>query len=350
MAKILGLASRYPGLASGVCMAAFLCALGCFLLMTRTTSGRAEPSGEERATEFAADRAVPATAPVPFDADRAMGYLKDVCRIGPRISGSDGMKRQQELMQKHFEGLGGKLNYQRFKAKQNSRKQAVEMANLVVSWFPERQRRVLICSHYDTRPIADQEPDPRDWEKPFLSANDGGSGVALLMELAHAVKDLKTAVGVDFVFFDGEEYIFDRHNDRYFFGSQHFAQQYRRSRGQSVYLAGVLLDMVGGKNARFTKEPNSLVSAGPLVEQLWRIAAAQKCPAFVNEMGNVQVLDDHLALNRAGIPTADIIDFDSDPGKMYPHWHRLSDVPDNCSGDSLAQVARVLGVWLQIVK
>lgn len=349
MAKILGMASRHPALTSGVCLIAVLVLIGS-LVMFKATSGNAEPPSGERQTEFAADRALPATTAVPFDADRAMGYLEDICRIGPRMSGSDGMKRQQELMQKHFENLGGTVSYQRFKAKQSSQKQTVEMVNLIVSWFPERQQRILICSHYDTRPIADQEPDPRDWEKPFLSANDGGSGVALLMELAHAMKDIKAAVGVDFVFFDGEEYIFERQRDRYFFGSQHFAQEYRKARGKPAYRAGILLDMVGGKNARFTKEPNSLMAAGPLVEQIWKIAAAQKCSAFVNQMGTVEVLDDHLALNRAGIPTVDIIDFDSDPAKMYPHWHRLSDVPSNCSADSLTQVARVLGVWLQIVK
>ncbi len=83
------------------------------------------------------------------------------------------------------------------------------MTNLIVSFFPDRERRVILCSHYDTRPIADQEPDPRKWREPFLSANDGGSGVAFLMELGNQMKDLPTKVGVDFVFFDGEEYIFD---------------------------------------------------------------------------------------------------------------------------------------------
>ena len=109
--------------------------------------------------------------------------------------------------------------------------------------------------------------------------------------------------------------------------------------------------MVGGKNARFPMEANSMLLAGRLTQELWNIAADRKCGAFLQEMGNVQVQDDHLALNNvARIPTADIIDFDMDIEKMYPHWHRLSDVPANCSGDSLAQVARVLGAWLQIVK
>src|SRR5262249_6645225 len=140
-----------------------------------------------------------------IDAKRALGYLEEICRIGPRISGTVGMKKQQDLLQKHFEKHGAKVERQPFKARQAHQRQDVDMANMIVSWHPERMRRVMICSHYDTRPIADQEEDMRKWDEPFLSANDGGSGVALLMELAHHMKDLKTQVGVDFVFFDGEE-------------------------------------------------------------------------------------------------------------------------------------------------
>src|SRR5262245_2650735 len=108
--------------------------------------------------------------PVAFDAKRAMQYLEKVCDLGPRISGSGGMKKQQDLLKKHFEDHGAKVQLQRFKAKQKSRAKPVEMANLIASWHPDRQRRVILCAHYDTRPIADQEPDERRWTKPFVSA------------------------------------------------------------------------------------------------------------------------------------------------------------------------------------
>ncbi len=257
------------------------------------------------------------------------------------MSGTDGMKKQQELIQKHFEKLGAKVEYQRFQARQRSRPDKVEMANMIVSWHPDRHRRVILCSHYDTRPIADQEPDERRWRDPFVSANDGGSGVALLMELGHHMKDLKTNVGVDFVLFDGEEYIFHR-NDDYFFGSKHFGAEYSKSkRGKVRYSAAILLDMIGGKGASFPVEQNSWKFAEPLVVEVWRIAAELKCQAFRGNFGKFEVLDDHVPLNRAGIPAIDIIDFD------YPHWHRLTDTPENCSPESMEQVARVLLVWLQ---
>jgi glutaminyl-peptide cyclotransferase len=310
-----------------------------WLIMGISSSANAEQKPPRE--EFAADRAPAAAAPVPFDAKRAMGYLEAVCKIGPRISGSEGMKKQQELLKKHFESHGAKVELQSFPARQVSQKKPVEMANLIAVWNPEAQRRVILCAHYDTRPIADQERDRDKWYGRFVGANDGGSGVALLMELAHHMKELKPQVGVDFVLFDGEEYIFDPPNDKYFFGSEHFAQQSRNAKHR--YAAAILLDMVAGKDARFPYEGNSVFLAGKLLEQVWDIAGELKCGRFQKKVGH-EVLDDHLALNRAGIPAIDIIDFD------YPHWHRLSDTPENCSGETMAEVAKVVSVWLQRVK
>lgn len=313
-----------------------------WLLMSR--SGNGDGAEPERARDgFAADRVEA------FDGERALGYLKEVCNLGPRQSASEGMKKQQELLKKHFEALGARVELQSFTARQKSRKEAVEMANMIVSFFPDRQRRIILCSHYDTRPIADQERNRRDWEKPFVSANDGGSGVALLMELGNHMKKIDPAVGVDFVFFDGEEYIFDpgdgfsRDGDKYFFGSEHFAKEYRRGKPKHKYVAAILFDMIGGKNPRFPIEQNSWVSAGALTKQLWEIGLQENCQSFQNKMGD-RVNDDHLALNAAGIPAVDIIDF------SYPHWHRLSDTPENCSADGLVQVAKVVTIWMKRLK
>jgi len=312
----------------------WLVVLGC---------GMAQQSAAKPKDGFATDRG---PAPLAFDADRAMGYLKDVCKIGPRISGTDGMKQQQDLIKKHFEDLGADVSFQHFTARQRSEGRDVEMANLIVRWNPDRPRRVLLCSHYDTRPIADQEPSRQRWHDPFISANDGASGVALLMEMGNHMKDIDPSVGVDFAFFDGEEYVFDQ-SDEYFFGSKEFAKQYTKSKdkNKTQYVGAVLLDMIGGKNARFPIEKNSFWKAPDLVRELWKSADDMGCTAFrSSEFSKFAVEDDHLPLNKAGIPAVDIIDFD------YPHWHRLTDTPENCAGDSLDQVARVLGVWVQRAK
>ncbi len=291
--------------------------------------------------QFAQDRPQ-APTPAAFDGKRAMGYLEAICQIGPRISASDGMKKQQDLIQKHFEKLGATVTRQRFKARQKSVREDVEMVNLVVSWNPEAAQRVLLCSHYDTRPIADQEDDRRNWGKPFLSANDGGSGVALLMELGHHMKDLKLAVGVDFVFFDGEEFIHVPDEDIYFFGSKHFAAEYRKQK-KVRYQAGILLDMVAGKNARFPIEQNSWWKAGSLIKEVYTTAQMLNVARFRgDEFSRSAVEDDHIPLNNGGIPTIDIIDFE------YPHWHRLTDTPANCSAETMADVAKVVSVWLQL--
>ncbi|HEY3788234.1 MAG TPA: M28 family peptidase, partial [Urbifossiella sp.] len=164
----------------------------------------AEPTGLEppKKTEFAEDavKTIPA-ADIKFDQERSLKYLTQLCDIGPRISGSAGMKKQQEILEKHFKDLGATVTRQEFKARQLSRKDNTDMVNLIITWRPEKQRRILICSHYDTRPIADQEENRRNWNKPFVSANDGASGVAMMMELGNHMKGLKSEVGVDFICF-----------------------------------------------------------------------------------------------------------------------------------------------------
>lgn len=314
------------------------------LVMLHLFTNNADSSDKPSRDEFASDREG-GEKPIAIDAKRVMRYLDDICKIGPRISGSEGMKKQQQLMEKHFKDLGGKITYQKFTAKQKSLRQSCDMANMIISFKPDVTTRVILCSHYDTRPIADQEPNERRWRDPFVSANDGGSGVALLMEMAHSMKDLKTNVGVDFVFFDGEEYIFDAKRDEYFFGSKHFAAEYRKNRRKVQYKGAILLDMIAGKGANFPIEQNSWFKASKLTEQIWGIADELKCTAFKqNQFSKFAVEDDHIPLNAAGIPAIDIIDFD------YPHWHLLSDLPKNCSAAPMEQVAKVCSVWLQRVK
>ena len=298
---------------------------------------------EKQRVPFAIDRAPPEVVEVPFDGKRAIGYLEAVCALGPRMSGTPSMQKQQELIRKHFEKLGAKVQAQDFTAKQVSQKKSVAMTNLIVSFHPESKRRIILCSHYDTRPIADQESDQRRWRQPFISANDGGSGVAFLMELGNHVKKLKLNVGVDFVFFDGEEYIFDHDRDRYFFGSEHFAAAWRKSRREPAYVGAVLLDMIAGKDAKFPVEGHSWLMNRDFCVTLWNIAAELHVGCFKREVGE-RVMDDHLALQTAGIPAVDLIDF------SYPHWHRLTDLPKNCSADSMVQVGKVLSTWMQRVK
>lgn len=290
---------------------------------------------------------------VPFDADRAHKYLKQLCDLGPRVSGSDGMAKQIELLTKHFEAHGATVTRQDFEAKQYSRRDKVKMTNLIAAFHPERTRRVILCAHYDTRPIAHEELNRNDWRKPFLSANDGTSGVAMFMELAHHAKDLSAVVGIDFVCFDGEEYIFEKDAfgaqpaDRFFFGSDHFAEQYVASKAtrKFQYEAAVLYDLFAHRGAKFEVEGHSWEKSDKLASQFWKVALDRRSPSFLNSVGR-PIQDDHLALHRAGIPAIDIIDFDG----YERHWHKLSDTPDKVDPKQMAEVAGVTAAWLQGLK
>jgi glutaminyl-peptide cyclotransferase len=284
-------------------------------------------------------------SPAPIDGQRAYGYLKKICEIGPRIAGSPENTRQRKMVADHFTKMGGQVREQPFAAEHPLTGRQVDMVNLIGSWHPERLQRVVISAHYDTRPHADQEDDPDRVKLPFLGANDCASGVALLMEIAHHLDKIETPWGVDLVLFDGEELVYgDRpRKGEYFLGSWAFARAYakqvERRGNKSRYVAGILLDMVGGKGLQIKREPNSMDFAPELVREVWAVARQVNAKSFVNDVGR-GVLDDHLPLNDAGIRTIDLIDFD------YPFWHKADDLPENCSAESLAEVGRVLTAWL----
>lgn len=174
---------------------------------------------------------------IPFDGARAHGYLKQLCDIGPRPSGSSGMAAQQKLLADHFRRFGAEVELQPFAAADPRDGRQVPMANLIVHWSPKKAERILLCAHYDTLPLP-----MRDRENPqgrFVGANDGASGVAVLMELGNNVSKIGCKYGIDFVLFDAEEYIF-RPQDRFFLGSEYFAKQYRDNPARlSLPLGGV---------------------------------------------------------------------------------------------------------------
>lgn len=276
---------------------------------------------------------------IPFDGAKAYEYLKEICKIGRRPSGSPGMEAQQKLLVEHFTKLGAKVRLQRFRAQDPLGGPDVPMANLIVEWHPESKDRILLCTHYDTLPYPLMDRvDPRGV---FVGANDGGSGVALLMALGHDMPGLKTAYGVDFVFFDGEEYIFDP-NGTYFLGSEFFSTTYAKEPPPYRYRWGVLLDMIGDADLQLYQERNSMwwPDTRPLVEEIWATARRLGVREFIGKQ-KFEMRDDHLALhNVAGIPACDIIDFD------YPAWHTRADTPERCSALSLAKVGWVIRQWL----
>jgi hypothetical protein len=307
---------------------------------------------------FYSDGAAPAKAPeltlkdIPFNGERAYGYLKEICAIGPRISGTKGMTKQQALLTAHFEKLGAKVSKQEFRYRHPLDGSAVNFANLIVEWNPDAKERVLLCAHYDTRPFPDSDPDPRKRRDEFLGANDGASGVALLMELGNSMPDLKCKYGVDFVLFDGEELVYDSQRDRYFLGSEYFSRQYVAHPPAHRYRWGVLLDMVGDAHLDIYQEKNSYAwrDTRPLVQDIWGVANDLGVHEFIPRVRH-DIRDDHLMLHDiGGIPTCDIIDFDYPQPGARSYWHTTADRPENCSALSLAKVGWVMQEWLTRVQ
>jgi len=284
-----------------------------------------------------------------FSGPRAFAHLEKISGLGPRPSGSAAMVQQRALLAAHFRAAGGTVHGQAFQIRDRQSGAPVHMENLIVEWHPDRRDRVLLGAHYDTRPFPDR--DPVDPKGTFVGANDGASGVALLMELARAMPTLPGPVGVDFVLFDAEEYVVGP-RDPYFLGSTYFAREYVAGQqagapqaGQHPhrYRCGVIVDMVADRDLEIWQEGHSASwpDTQPIVDSIWDVAARRGAREFVPRPRHT-VEDDHVPLRMiARIPTCDIIDFD------YPQWHTTQDTARSCSAESLAVVGGVILQWLR---
>jgi Zn-dependent M28 family amino/carboxypeptidase len=193
----------------------------------------------------------------------------------------------------------------------------------------------MLCAHWDTRPFADMDRIENQNE-PILGANDGASGVAVLLELAFYLQKNEPPLGIDIVFFDGEDYGREGDLDSYCLGSRYFAEN-----NPGIYPRfAVLLDMIGDAQLQIPREGYSQQFASQIVDLVWKAAKNVNAYQFLPEVRNY-VFDDHVILNEAGIPAIDIIDFEY-PDASHRFWHTLEDTPDKCSPQSLKTVGEVL--------
>lgn len=206
------------------------------------------------------------------------------------------------------------------------------MTNIIASFGLQKTERILLCAHWDSRPWADQDPISENRDKPIVGANDGASGVAVLLEVARHLQLAEPKYGVDIVLFDGEDSGLPGQAESYALGAQHFAKN-KDFRYRPKF--GILLDMIGDKDLQIYQEKNSVNYAPQIVERIWDRAAELGSVPFHASLG-YQVTDDHLPLLKVGIPCVDLIDFD------YEYWHTLADTPDKCSPESLAEVGRLV--------
>lgn len=298
-----------------------------------------------------------------FDGPAALVMIRKLCEMGPRITGSKQMEVQILALKKYFKKLGLKPVEHSFQLRHPQGDQlrgpgngnlvkveggdAVNVVNLVVPLHPKRKTRIILCCHYDSRPYADQ--DPTNPKAPLLGANDGASGVGFLMQLAPHLMKLKGKIGIDLVFFDAEEFVFDAQRDPLFIGSERFAKDYliavRSKKINYRYKAGVLVDMIADAHLELPKEVNSFQRATAITNGIWKKAKFLRVAEFQQRKGH-EIRDDHLALINVGIPTCDIIDFDYPKANHHEsYWHTTKDTVDKCSAVSMSKVAHVLYYW-----
>lgn len=300
--------------------------IGCFfwgLLLLGAAAGF--PPDDSR--HLPGEKAVPE-----FSARNAMALLLKQCEFGPRNPGSEGHRRCGDWLADTLRKHADSSFEQPFRMTFGSPPQTVEARNFIARFQPENKKRILFCAHWDTRPWADKDPDPRNHKTPIMGANDGASGVAVLLELARVIAGRKPEVGVDIVLFDGEDAGRAGTDRDWIQGSRYFADHLAAG-DRPRY--GILIDMIGDADLQIYKEGYSRLHAGPVVDLVWETARELNLKGFKSGPGYT-VLDDHLPLLQAGIPCVDLIDFD------YPAWHTLADTPDKCSADSLHQIGRLL--------
>lgn len=266
-----------------------------------------------------------------FDQEISYKYLLKQCDIGYRYPGSKGHQKCLDYLFMELEKYADAVVKQPFPFTDPRTGRAYQLHNIISS-FGNHSSRILLCAHWDTRPVADRDPDPQNRNKPILGANDGASGVAVLLEIARIMKSNPPPIGVDIVLFDGEDSGINGRNDTWCRGSNYFAQ-HKRSDYFPRY--GILLDMIGDKDLHIPVEGYSQQYVPDLVNKIWSKAEELNLTVFDREP-KFYMVDDHLELIKVGIPCVDIIDFD------YPYWHTVEDTPDKCSPESLGIVGKLV--------
>ena len=272
-----------------------------------------------------------------FDEDHAFSYLVAQCDFGPRNPGSDGYYACLDYFIAELDQSANEIILQDFSYQEQRYNKRYNLENIIARYNPDSEFQTVISAHWDTRPWADQEDLRQDRDQPIIGANDGASGVAILLELAKIMGENPPPIGVNLVFFDGEDQGVPGVNETYCQGSRFFAKNLPIPRPDEA----INLDMVGDKQLVLPIERYSLEYHPKLVRHLWDRAKDMGLDAFIGRV-DYAIYDDHIPLNEiAGIPSIDIIDFKY-PNSYANFWHTLNDIPENCSEESLGQVGDLM--------
>ena len=278
------------------------------------------------------DQPLPSGPQTSFDGRKAYEYVQAQLAFGPRVPGTEGHRRAGDWMVQRLQASADTVLVQSW-THTTVTGAPLPMRNIFARFNPAASERVLYLAHWDTRPIAEKETDPARRTMPIPGANDGASGVAMLLALADALKAKRPSMGVDILLVDGEDYgDFDVDKD-VFIGSRYFAANLPSARYRPIF--GVLWDMVGDADLQLYHEQNSVQAAPEVVARVWREAEELGYGRIFIQQARHSVNDDHIPLIQAGLRVIDVIDFD------FPHHHTLRDNLSTVSAASLQVVGDV---------
>lgn len=274
-----------------------------------------------------------------FDGNRALDYINKQCDFGPRYPGSIGHKNTIKYFTNFFKNFGDQFySMKEVILHPYDAPDSLRLTNFLVRFNMDANRRIMLMAHWDTRKIADMDEDEANRNTPILGANDGASGVAVLMVIAEMIESMPLLnLGLDILLVDGEDigHAGDAHN--FGIGTRLFSKRIPHPYPE----AAICLDMVGDKELTLPIEQFSYLQAPDLVIDIWNFANQLGYNQFQKKMG-IPIVDDHRVLFiHSGIPAIDIIDFDY-PNTEKNYWHTIEDTPDKCSAESLAVVGTVV--------
>ena len=283
-----------------------------------------------------------------FCADSAYLYCQAQCDFGPRTMNSKAHDDCEQWIISKFKGFGLEVIPQKAVLKGYDGT-SLKSTNIIASYRPDIKDRILLCAHWDSRPWADNDPDEANHKTPVMAANDGASGVAVMLEVARLISKDTLQMGVDFICFDAEDWGVpqwsdaDYDGDSWALGAQYWSTNLHKKGYKARF--GILLDMVGGQGAQFYKEPFSVQNASNIVEKVWRAAQIVGYGSmFPTQMGT-GVTDDHVPVNtKAKIPTIDIIPYypNCEQSSFGPTWHTINDDMEHVDKNTLQAVGQTL--------
>ena len=291
---------------------------------------------------------------ITFNADSAYNFCAAQCSFGPRTMNSTAHEQCRQWIQQKFEQYGYSVTLQNADLKGYDGT-LLKSTNIIATAPADNGSttdRIFVCAHWDSRPWADNDPDEANWHKPVMGANDGASGIAVMLELARLLQQNDSAhMVVDFICFDAEDWGSPQwsdtsDSDSWALGAQHWAKQRSTYNVQSTtYNYAILLDMVGGMGARFYQEGYSVQHARSIVEKVWQAAHAAGYGSTFPTRNGGYVTDDHVPVNEvAGIPCIDIINHypDCEQSSFGPTWHTVNDDMQHIDRNTLQAVGQTL--------